>query len=330
MDPVNFPQSRPAKACFRSSTALLIALVLLGVPVRADILLSSSESHSVEWFSASGTWLGTFATTGPRTPLGLAASPITGGVYVATFTGTILHYTSSGQPSEHWDTFNIPDDGNVVEALLFDSAGNLWVATYFGESGYVANIYEYSAASLSQANPTPANTIPTGLRRGNQMSFDRQGNLCIASFLNETVRCFNPSTHLQTFDYSAELAGIEAVGLAFDAGNHLYVSSAFNAQVFKEQTPHVGPMNLWAQNLTSEVEFLAIRNSTLYLPSFHSADARLSGCILGTGAAAYACNDYDFTADTVATIDSTGVVSSFVASHAWGPYQLIFAKVTKH
>jgi DNA-binding beta-propeller fold protein YncE len=296
----------------------------------ADTLVSSSESHSIEWFSNRGVWQDTFATTGARTPLGLAVSPVNGDVYVATFTGTILRYHSNERPTANWDTFNIPFDGNVVESLLFDKSGNLWVATYFGESGYVANLYKYSAASLKQPNPAPVDTIPTGLRRGNQMAFDRLGDLCIASFLNETVRCFDLNTHMQAFDYGAELTGIEPAGIAFDGGNHLYVANVFTGQVLKEQTPHAGPFNILAQSLTAEIEFLAMRSTGLYVPSFHNADARLSGCILGTGAAAYACNDYDFTSDTVYNIDPiTGAVTTFLSTHAWGPYQSVAATVTK-
>jgi hypothetical protein len=321
------------KMCF-----LVLSLSILVIPslARADILASSNESHSIEWFSRNGTWLSTFATTGPRTPYGLAASPsgpASGDVFVATFTGTILRYHSNGQPTSNWDSFTIPPDGNPVESVLFDPvSGDLWVATYFGESGYVANLYRYGAASLTAPNPQLIDTIPTGLRRSNQMAFDRQRNLCVASYFGDEVRCFDPITHAQTFDYNAELVagGIAAPGgFAFDAQNHLYVNDAFG-QVGIEQVPHVGPIVILAQGLTTPVLFAALSSTNLYATSFHNANTRLGGCLLGNGSAAYACNDYDFTSDTVYKIDPiTGAVTNFISSHLWGPYQLIFAKVTK-
>ena len=162
-------------------------------------------------------WIDTFATTGPRTPYGIAASPkgpAKGDIFVATFTGTILRYHSNGQPTAHWESFNVPPDGNPVESVLFDPhTGDLWVATYFGESGYVANLYRYAAQDLVLPNPQPVDTIATGLRRGNQMAFDQQGNLCVASYFGQTVRCFDTGNHAQTFDYNAELAASGIFGV---------------------------------------------------------------------------------------------------------------------
>jgi hypothetical protein len=330
--------SRPTinNSIMREMLILVVSLSLLGISslAKADILVDSSESHSIEWFTNKGAWIGTFATTGPRVPYGLAQNPVNGDVFVATFTGTILRYHSNGQPTVNWDTFNVPPDGNPVESVLFDPvSGDLWVSTYFGESGYVANLYRYAAASLTTPNPQPIDTIPTGLRRSNQMAFDKQQNLCVASYFGDEVRCFDPITHAQIFDYNAELVagGIAAPGgFAFDAQNHLYVSGAYGGQVGKEQTPHVGPITVLAQGLTTAVLFATLNRTGLYVTSFHNADPRMDGCTLGNGSAAYACNDYDFTADTVYKIDPvTGAVTNFITSHVWGPYQLIFAKVTK-
>ena len=322
----------------RKTLFLLVSVSLLGISslAKADILVGSSESHSIEWFSNKGTWIGTFATTGARVPYGLAQSPVNGDVFVATFTGTILRYHSNGQPTVNWDTFNTPPDGNPVESVLFDPvSGDLWVATYYGESGYVANLYRYLAASLTTPNPQLIDTIPTGLRRSNQMAFDRQRNLCVASYFGDEVRCFDPNNHAQTFDYNAELVagGIAAPGgFAFDAQNHLYVNDAFG-QVGVEQVPHVGPIAILAQGLTTPVVFATLNSTGLYATSFHNADARLDACVLNpdTRVPAYACNDYDFTADAIYKIDPiTGAVTNFITSHVWGPYQLIFATVTRH
>jgi len=252
---------------------LVVGLVLLATSslARADILVSNSESHSIEWFNNNGVWIDTFATTGPRTPYGIAASPkgpAKGDIFIATFTRTILRYHSNGsngQPTADWETFNVPPDGNPVESVLFDPhTGDLWVATYFGESGYVANLYRYAAQDLVLPNPQPIDTIATGLRRGNQMAFDAQGNLCVASYFGQTVRCFDPNNHAQTFDYNAELApsGILPGGIAFDAQNRLYISG-FPGQVGVEQVPHVGPVAIVAQGLANGVLFATLNGTGL-------------------------------------------------------------------
>lgn len=138
------PDSGPSinNPIIRKTLCLVVMVSMLGISslAQADILVGSSESHSIEWFTNRGAWIGTFATTGPRIPLGLAQNPLNGDVFVATFTGTILRYHSNGQPTVNWETFNVPPDGNPVESILFDPvSGDLWVATYFGESGYLAN-----------------------------------------------------------------------------------------------------------------------------------------------------------------------------------------------
>src|SRR5271169_1403886 len=62
-----------------------------------------------------GTWIKTFASTGPWIPLGIAASPVTSDVFVATNTGPtnniILRYHSGGSPlgpsGSYWSTFDL-------------------------------------------------------------------------------------------------------------------------------------------------------------------------------------------------------------------------------
>jgi len=51
--------------------------------------------------------------------------------------------------------------------------------------------------------------------------------------------------------------------------------------------------------------------------SFHNANTRLGVCLLGNGSAAYASNDYDFTADTIYKIGPNGA-SNFITSHDIG------------
>jgi outer membrane protein assembly factor BamB len=293
-----------------------------------SILVASSTSHSIERFSPTGTWIGTFATTGPYEPVSLAQSPLTGEIFASTlsapggnFLATILQYQKSGQFSANWSTFTLPaSEIPSTQSLLFDKSGNLWVATAYGfpvaQEGYPVtpiSIYEYAAASLAAANPSPVFTITTYLYRGNQMAFDAKGNLCISSWADETVRCFNPSTGAQTFDYNAEILAsglsIQPAGLAFDASDQLYLPSTFAGQVAYETVPHVGPIALLGSGMTPELSFIALKGGNLYVPTYNTSAG--------------------FNPDTVYEVNaSTGAVTSFITNHVWGAYQLIFAELT--
>jgi hypothetical protein len=74
-----------------SQTALValsgLPAVLLGsasLHAEENILVASTRSNSLEQFTPSGTWVATFATTGPYAPSALAQSPLTGEIFVTT------------------------------------------------------------------------------------------------------------------------------------------------------------------------------------------------------------------------------------------------------
>src|SRR5260370_21350646 len=152
------------------------------------ILVASGRSNSVEEFDTSGTWLRTFATTGPYAPVALAQSPLTGEIFVTTvwasgpsigqLTNKILRYGPNGHFNVDWDTFTVECSTNCpttqTQSLLFDSSGNLWVATAYGEDlGGPIYIFKYLAANLKLPNP-PAELLPimAPMKRGNQMAFN--------------------------------------------------------------------------------------------------------------------------------------------------------------
>ena len=169
------------------------------------------------------------------------------------------------------------------------------------------------------------------------MAFDPAQNLCIASWADEDVICIDEATHAVVFDYKTEIQAsttvspaIEPVGLAFESSASsapLIVNSTFalpaEGQVVKEKLAHVAPFSVFANGMTPELMHLTRYGSDLYLPSY-DVTGRFTSCSY------YACNDYDVKPDTVYKIDlSTGAVTSFITDHIWGPYELIFAKVTK-
>jgi DNA-binding beta-propeller fold protein YncE len=314
--------------------AFCLTLALLAIPANAVVneLVGSSESHSIEKFDNNGNWIKTFASTGPYVVNGLAASPVTGDVFATTNTPTILRYTKTGAAfgpkGSYWSSFNLSSlvGSNTIDSVLFDSSGNLYVATYYGTGGYQVVIIRFAAKEILKASPTSSGTIATNLNRGFQMAWDVYGDLCLASWDSETVQCFNPGTGALVFDYASEMKGLlEPGGLAFGPDNILTVSDLFTGEVWVEAVPRQGPMNELASGMVHDVYALAADNSgALYLPSFHNPEGRYEGqypydCTY------YACMDGDFSSDLVYKIDpATGAVTNFIATHIWGPYQMIF------
>ena len=263
----------------RRQLITVFAALLGSVPLHAqNILVASSRSNSIEEFgfttaTARPSWIRTFATTGPYSPIALAQSPKTGEIFVTTtwgsgpyagqLTNRILRYQSNGAFDVNWDSFPIVSSSEScpntdTQSLLFDAFGNLYVATAYGfdQAGHPPIcIFKYLAADLTGPNPLPqpGPILVSPWYRGNQMAFNTSGNLCITGFIDENVKCFNTSTGSQTADYYSEIhaagLGIEPVGLAFDSANRLYLTSVFTGQVVKETAPG-GPIVLLA-TLTS-------------------------------------------------------------------------------
>jgi len=322
------------------SRRLLIAIFIAAASLHAeDVLVANSRSNSLEQFRPSGTWVRTFATTGPYSPTSMAQSPLTGEIFVTTLWGSgpqvgqntniILRYNANGHFDTNWDTFTVTCGfvcpSSATESLLFDSSGNLWVATHFGtDLGAPIYIFKYLAANLADLNP-PAEPGPimATMYRGDQMAFNASGNLCIAGFIDEDVKCFDTTTGAQTADYYAEIhassvGGIEPGGLAFDAANRLYLSSVFTGQVVKEVSPG-GPIVLLA-TLDSPPNLLnanlVLRGANLYVPTYYNPPPTFS------------------TPDAVYKVStSSGTVTNFIYGtaapglgndHIWGANWMIF------
>lgn len=323
--------------------ALCFTICLLAMPATAVVneLVGSTESHSIEKFSITGKWMHTFASTGPWVPFSIAASPVTNDVFVATNTGPttniILRYKSTGVEfgpgGAYWSSFDVyPYFGsNPVQSIVVDISGNLYVASGYGTSGYIVKILTFPAAQLLNKTPVPSATvIVTTVGRGNQMAFDRLGNLCIASFIAPNdVQCYNPTSAALVFDYAAEFSGfvptIQPVGLAFGPNNNLYVSSVFAGQIVYEQTEHSGPMVSLATGLVNDIDYMAMDSAGfLYVTSYHNPEGRYEGSY-PYDCTFYNCMDYDTGSDVVYKIDpSGGAVTKFISTHIWGPYQMIF------
>jgi hypothetical protein len=303
-------------------------------------LVSSRQSHAIEAFDSEGAWRKTFASTGARTPFGLAQSPITGHVFVTTYTDAILRYDSSGNPIDG-APLTIPADGNVTASALFSPTGELYVATYFGGSStYAVNIYRYAAADVDLPSPVPS-IIPTDLIRGDQLAFDSAGDICLAAFASETVKCYAPGGAL-AYDYHAALlsatgatATVEPAGVAFDNTGRLFVSSVFAGDVLSEASVH-GPVSAIATKLISDVQYITFdAYQNLYVTTYHQAETRFPNpsctdqcCPEAPACWYYDCQDSDFSSDVIYRIAPNGTPAPFIAGHIYGPHQMIFAKVT--
>ena len=161
---------------------IAIFAALLGSPSlhAADhFLVASSRSNSIEEFDTTGKWLRTFATTGPYAPVALAQMPGTGEIFVTTMwasgpsigqlTNKILRYQANGSFDVDWDAFTIECTTcptTVTQSLVFDSDGNLWIATAYGtDLGAPIYIFEYLAEILRcrirRPNPSdPGHHVP--------------------------------------------------------------------------------------------------------------------------------------------------------------------------
>lgn len=324
-------------------TAVFAALLgSASLQAAENILVASSRSNSLEQFAATGTWVRTFATTGPYAPIALAQSPLTGEIFVTTFwasgaaagqlTNIILRYQANGHFDTNWDTFTVVCGycpTSQTQSLLFDSSGNLWVATAYGEDlGGPIYIFKYLAADLTLPNP-PAQPgfIKAPMTRGSQMAFNAHGNLCIAGFIDEDVQCYDTGTFAQTADYYAEIHAssisptIEPGGLAFDRENRLYLTSVFGGQLAKELAPG-GPIVLLASVAPPGIQLegnLVLRGGNLYTSTYYLAPPTFS------------------TPDGVYEVSTGGTVTNFIVGsaapalgndHIWGAYWMIFYSTT--
>jgi hypothetical protein len=339
---------RKGKNIMSNRVSIAVWAVLLGsgsLRASEDILVASSRSNSIEHFTASGTWVSTFATTGPYAPIFMAQSPLTGEIFVTTeyasdpqLTNIILRYHADGQFDTNWDTFTVscgaPCFSSQTQSIIFDRSGNLWVATAYGVPAgnptypmYPILIQEYLASDLALPNP-PAQPRPivADMIRGDQMAFNTAGDLCIAGFLDEDVKCFNTSTGTLTKDYSAEIhasnAGVaEPGGLAFDSDDRLYLTSIFTGEVLKEAEPG-GPIVLLAKVVSPPNQLegnLVLLGDKLFTTSYYNPPPTLS------------------TPDAVYEVDTSGAVAKFIfgtaapglgSDHIWGAYSLIFYSTT--
>jgi hypothetical protein len=182
-------------------------------------------------------------------------------------------------------------------------------------------IFEYLATDLTKPNP-PAQPVPivASMFRGNQMAFNTSGDLCIAGFIDQDVKCFSTSTHAQTADYYAEIhkSGISPAGLAFDGNDRMYVTSVFGGQVAQEVSPGgtIVPLATLTASPSQLDGNLVLRGPDLYTTAFNTEPPTFS------------------TPDPVYQVSTTGIVKKLIYETAppalgndhWGAYWMTFLR----
>jgi len=183
----------------------------IGVAIdRSGNLFISTNSNTIEKFSALGVHLGTFANTGLNNPLGLAFDQ-EGSLYAANFAGgTVEKLTPDG-------TATLVATVARPTGLAFDSLGNLYIATF----GNTIERFSPAGADLGIfAN--------SGLNNPEGLAFDSLGDLYAANSATGTVEKFSPVG----VDLGVAVVGLGApVGLAFDSAGSLYVVDSQSATI---------------------------------------------------------------------------------------------------
>ena len=104
---------------------------------------------------------------------------------------------------------------------------------------------------------------------------------------------------------------VEPGGFAYDTSNRLYSDNTFSAEIVREPTARGGSVAALADDLTPQAEMLTLASGSLYVTS-------------------YVISPTDENPDVIYKINTiSGAITNFITSHIWGPYQMIFAKVTK-
>lgn len=150
------------------------------------------------------------------------------------------------------------------------------------------------------------------------MAFNLSGDLCIASFIDGDVQCFNTSTAALTQDYKVEIAAsglaIEPGGLAFDGNDRMYLTSIFTGQLAKEVNPG-GPIVLVATLPLQLQGDLVLRGGEIYVTAWNPSPPTFSS------------------PDPVYEVSTTGTVTVLIGGaaapalgddHLWGAYWMIF------
>lgn len=221
----------------------IAAFALAGATVIAAPTISHAETIYVvdqgantirKYDSASGAYLGLFASTGLSEPTSLAFDSA-GNLFVANYgNNSIVKFTPGGEYSVF---ASYQSDRNLLapQGLVFDKAGNLYVANWFGNT--IEKFTPQGVGSL----------FARGLNYPADLAFDGAGNLYVANNGTSTVLKFTPQGLSSVFATSP--GWYDPQGLAFDCAGNLYVANV-NSHDIQKVTPQ-GVASVFASGLTA-------------------------------------------------------------------------------
>jgi DNA-binding beta-propeller fold protein YncE len=137
-----------------------------------------------------------------------------------------------------------------AESLAFNSAGDLFVANYYGD------IYEYTPAGVQSFF---ASVLAGGVYGPiDGLAFNGAGDLFATTFQGGTITEITPGGVQSTF-----ASGFIPQGLAFNSAGNLFAADFYNGNIY-EYTPG-GVQSTFASGL-SDPEGLAFQGVTLPVP----------------------------------------------------------------
>jgi sugar lactone lactonase YvrE len=174
--------------------------------------------------------------------------------------------------------------------LAFDSAGNLYASSYYGDQ-------------IKVFSPSGASGVFTSLDDGGEgLAFDQAGNLYLANALDNTIVKFAPNGTRSIFaDAGDGLNG--PTGLAFDGAGNLYVGSFYNNSIIKF-TPG-GAASVFANTgLNGPMGMAFDSTGNLYVANLYSAQVlKFTPAGLGSN---FGAGQYSLTYPEGVAFDSAG------------------------
>lgn len=210
------------KVILRRTTATAALALWAALAAGQQVYVANYADGTIQRYSTSGTWLGTFADTGDAGPLSLAWHD--GDLYVAAYNDDqILEYNLEGEEIGVFaHTVSNP------KFLLFNGAGDLYVSTLYGP-GTTATIQEFAPdGSLIQ-------NISAQGERIDELTWGPGGNLYGTSFIDSDIQEYDPTTgaFLGYFTSLGE-SGVESEGsVVFDSAGDAFTDNTFSSYIYE-------------------------------------------------------------------------------------------------
>lgn len=241
-----------------------------------------------------------------------------GGVFRLAPPATVCRsFTCDWQETVLYQFTGQPDGSGPTSRVLFDSAGNMYGATFFGGANNLGAVYELApgsggwtesvAYSFSQNNQSLGVSLPAGY-----LAIDQAGNLYGAAYCNDTIGCFygavfqlQPSQSgwsLNALYQFNGLNGYAPIGVIRDSSGNVYGVTTGAAGNDSGTIYEVSPSNgSWTYNLVYDFGF--------------EDDA--SGLVIDSAGNLYGVNSSEFNDGYVFKLTRSGSGWTFTTLHTF-------------